>query len=79
MAARDLIMWFMGPKTKAAAEAESRQWMATRANCNATDSVWDLGGLRYKAAGRPVMRIRCPHCGQTTTHNVVRVGTSKAA
>jgi transposase-like protein len=78
MAARDFVMWFMRPATRAAAEAESRQWMATCEHCHNTHSIWDLGGLRYHAAGRPVMRRKCPDCGQWSSFQVFWGGTAPA-
>jgi hypothetical protein len=53
----------------AAAEAESRQWMI-RCPCGAARSVWDAGGIRWKAAGRPRKWLRCDSCGERTWHTV---------
>lgn len=47
-----------------AIEAESRQWMM-RCSCGHEISVWDAGGVRYKAAGNPVRLWLCPTCGYT--------------
>jgi hypothetical protein len=41
---------------------ESKQWKFTCSNCGKVSSIWELGGIRYKAAGKPNDRIRCPHC-----------------
>ena len=65
--------WFLrllGPEGAAAAEAESRAWLVTCPNCNFSRSVWDMGGIRYKAAGTPRRMLRCPHCGQSGWHLV---------
>jgi hypothetical protein len=45
-------------------EAESRKWVL-RCGCGRSIALWDAGGIRWKSAGRPVMktRIRCPQCG----------------
>ncbi len=48
-------------------EAESRSWMM-RCPCGHSRSVWDLGGIRWKAAGNPKRLLTCPACGQTTWH-----------
>ena len=46
---RDMISKVM-PKTWAAqAEAESRQWMIRCEACGYEQSVWDAGGMRWKA------------------------------
>lgn len=52
-------------------EAESREWMCT-CPCGHTRSVWDLGGIRWKAAGNPRRRLKCSNCGQWTWHVVSR-------
>lgn len=70
MGLRSFIMWFMGPQTKANAEAESRKWIATCPNCGKQTSIWDLGGLRFKAAGKPSQGFRCQQCGKFGMHKV---------
>jgi hypothetical protein len=58
------------PRTWAQAlEAESRAWMV-QCPCGAERSVWDIGGIRYKAAGRPRWLRRCPQCGKWKWHRV---------
>ncbi|MBE2202213.1 MAG: hypothetical protein IAE79_26625 [Anaerolinea sp.] len=50
-------------------EAESRQWMV-RCTCGFERSVWDSGGMRWKAhAARRQYRL-CPQCGEKTWHAV---------
>lgn len=51
--------------------AESQQWML-RCTCGHEQSVWALGGIRWKAAGNPRRLMRCPACRQTTWHTVYR-------
>jgi ribosomal protein S27AE len=52
------------PKQLAAAiEDESRRWIMTCSKCGHETSVWEAGGVRYKAAGNPVRRHHCPRCG----------------
>jgi ribosomal protein S27AE len=53
-------------------ERESRQWMVTCGNCDYAESVWDLGGIRWKAAGNPRTRRRCPNCGETGWHVIAK-------
>lgn len=54
------------PELFAAMERESRLWKAECPHCRAdTTDVWQMGGVRYKAAGEPKRRARCPRCGQT--------------
>jgi hypothetical protein len=54
-----------GPELFAAMEQESRLWKAECPHCRTdTTSVWDLGGIRYRATGEPRNRVRCPRCGE---------------
>ena len=64
MSLRDIVMHFMSPKMKAEAEAESRQWIGICPRCQARSSVWDVGGVRYRAFGSKVTLVRCAHCGK---------------
>lgn len=64
MSLRKVILWFMPAKMKAAAEAESRAWISTCQHCGAGTSIWDLGGIRYKATGEPTTRAKCAGCGR---------------
>ncbi len=52
-------------------EAHSRSWMV-RCSCGHARSVWDIGGIRWKAAGRPRWYMKCPQCGQRSWHKVSR-------
>jgi DNA-directed RNA polymerase subunit RPC12/RpoP len=47
-----------------AMEAESRAWMVQCPHCGFERSVWDTGGIRYKAAGTSRNYMRCPSCGK---------------
>ena len=47
-----------------AMEAESRAWMVQCPKCGSERSVWDMGGIRYKAAGTSRWLKRCPSCGR---------------
>ena len=52
-------------------ETESREWMCT-CRCGHARSVWDVGGIRWKAAGNPRQLLKCPRCGKWTWHVVSR-------
>jgi len=54
-----------------AMEAESRAWRV-RCPCGFSRSVWALGGIRWKAAGKPRRRARCPRCERVTLHTITR-------
>jgi hypothetical protein len=48
-------------------ERESRSWIA-RCPCGHARSVWELGGIRWKAKGTPRRLMRCPACGNSSWH-----------
>jgi hypothetical protein len=52
-------------------EADSRRWMM-RCRCGFARSIWDLGGIRWKATGNPRQYRRCPQCGQRSWHIISR-------
>ena len=55
-------------------EAHSRAWLVQCPNCGHERSLWEIGGIRYKAAGNPRTRtrLRCPSCGQSGWHRISR-------
>ena len=55
----------------AAMEADSRLWMV-RCSCGFARSLWELGGIRSKAAGQTHWLRRCPQCGRRSSHKVSR-------
>lgn len=50
-------------------ETESRSWMV-KCSCGYEESVWDKGGIRWKAKGKPKQYGRCQKCGENTWHTV---------
>lgn len=53
-------------------EAESRSWILKCPNCNYETSVWERGGIRYKAAGTPKRLMVCSNCGQKNWHLIYK-------
>ena len=67
---RRWILACVSNTTAAAMEAESRRWWVQCPQCHHAVSVWDLGGLRWKASGSPQTRRVCPACGQRGWHRI---------
>lgn len=65
---RGFMMRLMPGKMKQAAEIESRLWIARCKHCGADNSIWDFGGLRYGASGRPTKLLKCPKCRRHGAH-----------
>ena len=55
------------PKSlRQAIQHESQNWLLRCPDCDSVQSVWDLGGIRFKAAStNKKILARCPHCSQT--------------
>jgi len=67
-----LIFAFVSPATARAMEAHSRAWKLVCSACGGRRSVWEAGGIRWKATGRPrtLTVIRCSACGQRRMHRL---------
>lgn len=60
------FMMFVLPleRWKRAAEAESRAWMCRCNSCGFERSVWEAGGVRFKAYGNKLEYHSCPRCNK---------------
>lgn len=54
----------------ASLRAESEAWITTCPHCGHERSIWDHGGIRWKAAGKPIRRLRCATCGKAGWHGL---------
>ncbi|KQC14293.1 MAG: hypothetical protein APR63_14685 [Desulfuromonas sp. SDB] len=50
-------------------QKESREWKVT-CECGYSKSIWEYGGIRWKAKGEPKKLIKCPACGKMTWHRI---------
>jgi predicted RNA-binding Zn-ribbon protein involved in translation (DUF1610 family) len=73
-AVQKFLLALMPASWRASAEAESKQWMMQCPNCQFEQSYWDTGGIRWKAAGNPRLRRKCPNCGETVWFRVYKKG-----
>jgi predicted RNA-binding Zn-ribbon protein involved in translation (DUF1610 family) len=64
MKLRNAFLRLLPGSVAASMEAESRDWLFDCTACGTRSSIWDVGGLRWKARGRPWRWIRCPACGR---------------
>jgi hypothetical protein len=53
-------------------EAESREWMVRCRSCGFERSMWELGGIRWKAKGTKWIWGRCPNCRKRGWQKVYR-------
>ena len=47
---------------------ESNSWKVQCPSCKYERSVWEMGGIRWKAAGNPKVLRECPNCRKTGMH-----------
>lgn len=52
-------------------EAESREWKVS-CPCGEIRSVWEMGGIRWKAKGERKVKTLCKACNETTWHTISR-------
>jgi len=62
MTLRGILRLLMPAEIYRQMELESRDWYFTCEACGNEFTVWDSGGIRYKASGNPVRLVRCPAC-----------------
>ncbi len=53
-------------------EKESRVWMIQCEKCKYEKSIWEMGGVRWKAAGNPKKYRMCAICGERNWHTVYK-------
>lgn len=71
-AIQKLFATFLSPKASADMEAESRSWTLRCPSCGLERSIWEIGGIRWKAAGSPRKYARCPQCRKAGWHTIYR-------
>ncbi|PTY01912.1 hypothetical protein DB346_10700 [Verrucomicrobia bacterium LW23] len=71
--AQRVVLSLLPKSWSSSIEAESRQWIAHCNNngCDRSISVWEMGGVRWKAAGNPSVKVLCPKCRQVTWHTLI--------
>lgn len=59
---QDILASVLPERWAASMEAESREWVM-RCPCGHETSIWEMGGIRFKAAGNPHRMGLCAACG----------------
>jgi hypothetical protein len=67
-----LVTGFVSRASADAMRASSLDWMIRCSGCGFERSVWESGGIRYKASGRPRGYRRCARCRRREIHEVYR-------
>jgi rRNA maturation endonuclease Nob1 len=59
-----MVMAVLPRKLAGKVEAESRDWMLQCPACEREMSIWDIGGIRYKATNKVKLMSWCSRCGK---------------
>ena len=53
-------------------ESESRLWKVICRRCGHSRDIWEIGGIRARAAGISSTLMRCPSCSERNWHQIRR-------
>ncbi|MCA9839173.1 MAG: hypothetical protein KC422_19840 [Trueperaceae bacterium] len=67
-----LILAFVSESNAKAMEAESRLWFLKCLRCAFEESVWDIGGIRWKAKGNSRNYRKCTNCKKRSWHQMYK-------
>jgi hypothetical protein len=51
---------------------ESIRYYFVCASCKKESNIWEIGGIKYKAAGKPLTGIKCPGCGKFAMQRILK-------
>jgi len=70
-----LVLTYLPQSWSNAIQAESESWLLRCSTCGTARSVWEMGGIRFKASsvGKMVWG-RCPQCAQNRKMTLERKG-----
>ena len=60
--AQKIMKFFSSSERFEKMKSESLQWKFICPVCSREGSLWEAGGIRYKAKGKPKVRLKCPAC-----------------
>ncbi|HBS86517.1 MAG: hypothetical protein A2W91_20070 [Bacteroidetes bacterium GWF2_38_335] len=67
-----LVRFFSSKSKFEKIKAESKLWKFT-CDCGKESSIWEIGGVRSGAKGKPSMYIKCPACGKGGMKKIEKV------
>ena len=66
-----IIKFFVSARTFSKIKLESEEWYF-KCDCGNEFSVWDTGGIRYKAKGNPLKAARCTKCNKIAVRKLYK-------
>jgi hypothetical protein len=68
-AVQDFFKLILSESSFEAIRDGTKLWLL-ECSCGHKRDLWDAGGVRYKAGGKPRQYGKCPQCGRNTWHKV---------
>ncbi len=62
----------MFPAQAESMEADSRAWFLKCPKCNFEQSIWEMGGIRWKAKGNSRNYLKCQNCKKRSWHQMYK-------
>jgi len=69
--AQKLVKFFSSKSTFEKMMEESKLYKFD-CDCGKTSSIWEIGGIRYKAIGNPTKLVKCPGCGKAAMRRIYK-------
>lgn len=67
-----LIQMFSSKQSFEGMQNESATWMVQCLNCKYEKSIWEMGGIRSGASGKPKTYMKCSNCNQRHWHQIYK-------
>jgi hypothetical protein len=72
------LKWLLPAAGFEEVKSGTKRWLA-ECPCGHKRDLWDSGGVRYLAAGKPRQLATCPACGKATWHRIRRKSDTERA
>jgi len=69
--AQKIIRWFTSKALFEKMEQDSKLWIFD-CECGQTSSIWDIGGIKYKAKGYSRSLTKCPRCQKNAMRKIYK-------
>lgn len=70
--AQKIVKFFSSASLFEKMKEDSKRYRFT-CSCGMESSIWDIGGIRYKAVGKPTTGVKCPLCRKFAMRKIYKV------
>ena len=67
-----LLKFFLSLNSFKKIKSESQNWLF-KCDCGNDFSIWDIGGIRYKAKGNPIKVVKCNKCQKVKARKLFKI------